>query len=178
MIIATYLTKTYPGKRESGKETPFLIQNPMIADAKAAPTSLPPTFMRRGVARPSSPPRSRCREREGRIFPSFAWLSPCPRERTKGRCDEAEFRMGRANLGAISGKARSRKRSRGLIDIFGTFFLDSNGLNIVEPAEPPRDGVQAGRVIELAHWTDARPPKLVPHDPEPTDLVIELEGAA
>jgi hypothetical protein len=49
-------------------------------------------------------------------------------------------------------------------------------LNIVEPAEPPRDGVQAGRVIELAYWTDARPPKLVPHDPEPTDLVIELEG--
>jgi hypothetical protein len=65
-----------------------------------------------------------------------------------------------------------------LIDMFGdhTFFLDGNGLNIVEPAEPPRDGVQAGRVIELAHWTDARPPKLVPHDPEPTDLVIELEG--
>ncbi|MBV9432435.1 MAG: hypothetical protein JO137_11490 [Hyphomicrobiales bacterium] len=64
-----------------------------------------------------------------------------------------------------------------LIDMFGdhTFFLDNNGLNIVEPAETFRDGVQAGRVVELAHWTDARPPKLVPHEPEPTDLVIELE---
>jgi hypothetical protein len=63
-----------------------------------------------------------------------------------------------------------------LINMFGdhTFFLDNNGLNIVEPAEPPRHGVRAGRVIELAHWTDARPPKLVPHDPQPTDVVIEL----
>jgi hypothetical protein len=71
-----------------------------------------------------------------------------------------------------------------LIDMFGdhTFFLDSNGLNIVEPAEPSRHGVQAGRVqpgrvVELAHWTDAKPPRLVPHDPQPTDLVVELEGA-
>ena len=66
-----------------------------------------------------------------------------------------------------------------MIDIFGdhTFFLDSNGLNIVEPAEPSRDGVQAGRVVEHAHWTDARPPRLVQHDPQPTDLVVELEGA-
>ena len=63
------------------------------------------------------------------------------------------------------------------IDIFGTFFLDSNGLNIVEPAEPSRDGVQAGRVVELAHWTDAKPPRLVQHDTQPTDLVVELEGA-
>ena len=101
------------------------------------------------------------------------------RESLERRCDEAEFRMGRANLGAISGKARSRKRSRGMIDIFGdhTFFLDSNGLNIVEPAEPSRDGVQAGRVVEHAHWTDAKPPRLVQHDPQPTDLVVELEGA-
>jgi hypothetical protein len=65
-----------------------------------------------------------------------------------------------------------------LIDMFGdhTFFLDSNGLNIVEPAAPSRDGIQAGRVVELAHWTDAKPPRLVPHDPKPTDLVVELEG--
>ncbi|MBV8446795.1 MAG: hypothetical protein JO124_02275 [Hyphomicrobiales bacterium] len=66
-----------------------------------------------------------------------------------------------------------------LVDLFGdhTFFLDQNGLNIVEPAEPPREGVEAGQVVELAHWTDARPPKLVPHDPEPTGVVIEFEGA-
>ena len=76
-------------------------------------------------------------------------------------------------------QSTSRKRSRGMIDIFGdhTFFLDSNGLNIVEPAEPSRDGVQAGRVVEHAHWTDAKPPRLVQHDPQPTDLVVELEGA-
>ncbi|MBV9569529.1 MAG: hypothetical protein JO172_15475, partial [Hyphomicrobiales bacterium] len=52
-----------------------------------------------------------------------------------------------------------------LVGMFGdhTFFLDQNGLNIVEPTEPPRAGVQAGQVVELAHWTDAKPPKLIAH---------------
>ena len=35
--------------------------------------------------------------------------------------------------------------------LFGdhTFFLDGNGLNIVEPAEPTQAGVQAGKVVNL-----------------------------
>ena len=66
-----------------------------------------------------------------------------------------------------------------LVGLFGdhTFFLDNNGLNIVEPAESAREGVEAGQVVELAHWTDAEPPKLVPHDPAPTGVVIEFDGA-
>jgi len=60
--------------------------------------------------------------------------------------------------------------------LFGdhTFFLDGNGLNIVEPAEPSQDGVQAGKVVNLASWNDADPPKLAPHAPEPTEVVIVL----
>jgi hypothetical protein len=60
--------------------------------------------------------------------------------------------------------------------IFGdhTFFLDGNGLNIVEPAEPTQEGAQAGKVVNLASWNDADPPKLAPHEPEPTEVVIVL----
>ena len=64
-----------------------------------------------------------------------------------------------------------------LNELFGdhTFFLDSNGLNIVEPAgEGPLVGVQAARVVNLANWSDAQLTKLSVHEPEPTDAVVEL----
>ena len=64
-----------------------------------------------------------------------------------------------------------------LNELFGdhTFFLDSNGLNIVEPAgEGPRAGVQAARVVNLANWSDAQLTTLRLHEPEPTDAVVEL----
>lgn len=63
-----------------------------------------------------------------------------------------------------------------LNDLFGehTFFLDSNGLNIVEPAEPARAGAQSAKVVNLASWSDANPTDLELHDPEPTDVVITL----
>jgi hypothetical protein len=69
--------------------------------------------------------------------------------------------------------------------LFGdhTFFLDDNGLNIIEPAEPgepakanTKTGVEAGKVVKLASWNDADPPSLEPHDPEPTDVVVVLES--
>jgi len=44
-----------------------------------------------------------------------------------------------------------------LNELFGdhTFLLDSNGLNILEPAEEaPRGRVQAARVVNLANWSD------------------------
>ena len=60
--------------------------------------------------------------------------------------------------------------------LFGdhTFFLDNNGLNIVEPAESTQEGVQAGRVVNIASWNDANQPKLVAHEPEQTEVVIVL----
>jgi hypothetical protein len=67
-----------------------------------------------------------------------------------------------------------------LNQLFGdhTFFLDTNGLNIVEPA-----GEQAWRVVKIASWKDATQSSLTPHQPEPTDVVIALasgrpDGAA
>jgi hypothetical protein len=44
-----------------------------------------------------------------------------------------------------------------LNDLFGehTFFLSSNGLNILEPAEGSRAGVQSAKVVNLADWSEA-----------------------
>jgi hypothetical protein len=66
-----------------------------------------------------------------------------------------------------------------LNELFGdhTFFLDSSGLNIVEPVEQPQAGIQAGRVVNLANWSDANLTKLAPHEPEPTDAIVELGSA-
>jgi hypothetical protein len=60
-----------------------------------------------------------------------------------------------------------------LESLFGdhTFFLDSQGLNIVEPS--PEDG-HVGNVVNLANWTDEKRTMLAPHPPEPTNVVIEL----
>ena len=60
--------------------------------------------------------------------------------------------------------------------LFGdhTYFLDSRGLNIVEPVEAGNDG-RLGVVVNLASWTDARAESLKPHQPEPTETVVDLE---
>jgi hypothetical protein len=64
-----------------------------------------------------------------------------------------------------------------LSELFGdhTFFLDSNGLNIVEPAgDDAPAGVEAAWVVNLATWSDANLTKLAPHEPQPTDAIVEL----
>jgi hypothetical protein len=60
--------------------------------------------------------------------------------------------------------------------LFGdhTFFLDGNGLNIVEPAEPTQAGVEAGKIVNVANWSDANLTSLAPHDPETTNVVVAL----
>ena len=65
-----------------------------------------------------------------------------------------------------------------LKNLFGehTFFLDDNGLNIVEPAETGRSATDSATVVNLAHWSDASPNSLEPHEPEPTDVVIVLDS--
>jgi hypothetical protein len=62
-----------------------------------------------------------------------------------------------------------------LSSLFGdhTFFLNDNGLNIVEPAEPTQPS-QSARVVNVASWSDATLTRLAPHEPEPTDVVIVL----
>jgi hypothetical protein len=63
-----------------------------------------------------------------------------------------------------------------LNSLFGehTFFLDSQGLNIVEPAEAAGSGAQAAKVVNVANWSDANRNRLKPHEPEPTDVVVTL----
>jgi hypothetical protein len=63
-----------------------------------------------------------------------------------------------------------------LNSLFGdhTFFLDGNGLKIVEPAVAD-DGAQKGQVVKIAGWQDSDRTSLVPHEPEPTEVVIVLE---
>ena len=65
---------------------------------------------------------------------------------------------------------------RQLNDLFGehTFFLDSSGLNIVEPTGGADDGEIAARVVKVASWRDANKAGLEPHEPEPTELVVAL----
>lgn len=62
-----------------------------------------------------------------------------------------------------------------LSELFGdhTFFLDSEGVHIVEPAEAA-SSVPAGKVIKLATWKDNNRTALTPHRPQVTDIVVEL----
>src|SRR5262245_7620538 len=52
-----------------------------------------------------------------------------------------------------------------------TFFLDSEGLSIVEPSA---EDSEVGNVVKLANWTDERRTTLAPHPPEPTPTVVEI----
>ena len=64
-----------------------------------------------------------------------------------------------------------------LNDLFGehTFFLDRNGLNIVEPAEAAAGAAaQSAKVVNVASWTDDSRSGLELHEPETTDVVITL----
>jgi hypothetical protein len=64
-----------------------------------------------------------------------------------------------------------------LNNLFGdhTFFLDGDGLKVLEPAEAPEIDGQAGEVVSLADWSDATLSSLRPHEPELTGRVIVLE---
>lgn len=61
-----------------------------------------------------------------------------------------------------------------LTSMFGdhTFFLDDRGLNVLEPAETPEQGMETGEVLNLADWTDASLTSLTPHEPESTGTIV------
>jgi hypothetical protein len=58
-----------------------------------------------------------------------------------------------------------------------TFFLDGNGLNIVEPAESAPGMGHPVKVVNVANWDDADRSTLTPHEPLPTEVVVELAPA-
>jgi len=63
-----------------------------------------------------------------------------------------------------------------LESIFGdhTFFLDGNGLNIVEPMEEEEAESSSCVVLNVASWADASGQALQPHEPEETDKNVYL----
>ena len=66
-----------------------------------------------------------------------------------------------------------------LNQLFGehTYFLDGNGLHIVEPAEATEADAEKGVVVKLASWSDSSRTSLAPHPPESTELVVVLKAA-
>jgi hypothetical protein len=70
-----------------------------------------------------------------------------------------------------------------LNEIFGehTFFLDDDGLEIIEPAAADdEDGLEenAGQVIRLAMWNDVARTTLAPHPAEATGNVVFFRSVA
>ena len=61
--------------------------------------------------------------------------------------------------------------------LFGdhTFFLDGDGLSVVEPNEFAGSGdALSGTVVKLANWNDPNLTSLAPQEPELTDIVAAL----
>ncbi len=63
-----------------------------------------------------------------------------------------------------------------------TYFLNGDGLNIVEPADraldiPTKQVGGMGIVFNVAYWTDSNPPKLEAHEPEMTENTVSLATA-
>jgi hypothetical protein len=67
-----------------------------------------------------------------------------------------------------------------LTELYGshTFFLDRDGLEIIESVEkmePSNLRPRAATVVKLARWADDQHTALAPHQPIPTDVVVELD---
>ncbi len=56
-----------------------------------------------------------------------------------------------------------------------TFFIGEEGLSIIEPAEVPEPGMQAGEVVKVACWHDDEHTTLAPQEPVATDIVVLLK---
>lgn len=63
-----------------------------------------------------------------------------------------------------------------LNSVFGdhTFFLNSSGLNVLEPAGTSDREADAGQIVNIANWSDDTQTSLKLHDPEPTGVVVML----
>ena len=64
-----------------------------------------------------------------------------------------------------------------LASMFGdhSFFIDSGGLNVLEPSETSKPEAPVGMIVNLAYWSDETLTKLSPHEPEPTGVIVSLE---
>ena len=101
------------------------------------------------------------------------------REPAIGASDEIDFGTDRANPSQFVAQAipESHPVLTRLNELFGdhTFFVDSDGLSIVEPIDGAAPGsTQAARVVNVANWSDESLANLAAHEPEPTDAIVEL----
>ena len=64
-----------------------------------------------------------------------------------------------------------------LTQIYGdhTFFVDEEGLGIVETPEPGHTDSAAARVVKLCSWADGERTALAAHEPRSTDVVVDLD---
>lgn len=64
-----------------------------------------------------------------------------------------------------------------LNSVFGehTFFLGADGLHIVEPTGSAQSDANTATVVKVASWEDASRTRLQPHEPELTDVVVDLD---
>jgi len=55
-----------------------------------------------------------------------------------------------------------------------TFYLDMNGLHVLEPVKDADIEGEPAAVIRIAHWTDDDRTALAPQSPEVTGSVVKL----
>jgi hypothetical protein len=55
-----------------------------------------------------------------------------------------------------------------------TFFLDGDGLSIVETVELAEDGGEAATIVKLATWTDPTHTTLAAHEPQVTEVTVDV----
>lgn len=58
-----------------------------------------------------------------------------------------------------------------------TFYLDADGLLILEPVEQPETERQAANVVKVASWSSEARATLIRHEPRPTSVVVDVEPA-
>src|SRR5215475_8311059 len=82
--------------------------------------------------------------------------------------------MNRASITITSALSDDHPLVQKLSELFGdhTFFLDSSGVNIVEPNESADASPPVGTVVNVANWSDSELTSLAPHAPEPTEVVV------
>ena len=64
-----------------------------------------------------------------------------------------------------------------IVDEFGdhTFYLDFDGLYVLELVEDPNTVCQVANVVKMATWTDEEKTELRPHWAEPTSVFVKLD---
>ena len=64
-----------------------------------------------------------------------------------------------------------------LKDVFGdhTFYVVPDGLCVWETMETSNNGGDVMKAMVVASWTDETKTELMPHDPQPTSLIVTLD---